>query len=41
MSWTKEDNIRVDATKMVVSVDAERLKFKPYPEPVLFIVEEG
>ena len=29
------------ATKGVVSVDGENIKYKPYPEPALFVVEEG
>lgn len=40
MSWIKEANTIVDAAKRVVSVDSKELKFKPYTEPVLFIVEK-
>ena len=29
------------ATEGVVSIDSEVIKYKPYPEPALFIVEEG
>ena len=41
MSWIKEANAIVKATEGVVSVDGETIKYKPYPEPALFIVEEG
>ena len=41
MSWINEANAIVNATEGVVSEDSEKLKFKPYPEPASFIVEEG
>ena len=41
MSWIKETNALVKATEGVVSMDGEVIKYKPYPEPALFIVEEG
>ena len=41
MSWIKEANTIVNAAERVVSVDSEKLKFKPYPEPAPFFVEEG
>ena len=40
MSWIKEINTIVKATEGVVSVDGENIKYKPYPEPALFVVEE-
>ena len=41
MSWIKETNAMVKATRGVVSMDGKVIKYKPYPEPALFIVEEG
>ena len=41
MSWIKETNTMVKATEGLVSIDGEVIKYKPYPEPALFIVEEG
>ena len=41
MSWIKEADTIVNAAMGVVYVDGEKFKFKPYPEPALFIVEEG
>ena len=38
MIWIKEANAIVNANERAVSVDGENLKFKPYPEPALFIV---
>ena len=41
MSWIKETNAMVKATEGVLSMDGEVIKYKPYPKPALFIVEEG
>ena len=41
MSWIKETNTEVNTAEGAVNVDGEKLKFKPYIEPALFIVEEG
>ena len=41
ISWIKETNAIVKATEGVVSMDGEFIKYKPYPEPALIIVEEG
>ena len=41
MSYIKETNTMVKANEGVVSMDGEVIKYKPYPEPALFIVEEG
>ena len=31
----------MDAAEGVVSVNGKKLKFKPYPEPALFVAEKG
>ena len=41
MSWIKETQRNMEATEGVVSMDGEVIKYKPYPEPALFIIEEG
>ena len=41
MSWIKETKEIVKATEGVVSMDGKVTKYKPYPEPSLFIVKEG
>ena len=41
MSWIKETNTIVKATEGVVNMDGEIIKYKPYPEPALFVLEEG
>ena len=41
MSWIKETNAMVKATEGVRSMDNKVIKYKPYPKPSLFIVEEG
>ena len=41
MNWIKETNTKVKTTEGVVSMDEEAIKYKSYPEPASFIVEEG
>ena len=41
MSCIKEANTVVNADEGVANMNNEKLKFKPYPKPYLFNVEEG
>ena len=41
MSWVKETNPIFKATEGGVSVNGKNVKYKPYPDLALFIVEEG